>query len=249
VSSPEVSPRCLYFACRIAANLFLASSNWRSIRITSDLALISWAMPPTIRLFSTKYLSSSMLWACWAALTRLSVDLMTAVPAWCNLLVAVVSPSALTLHATNSCAVELATCLADEINLSSLPIPWTSALALSTRLWVAAATSLAAEIKPSDHCPSSDDEVGVLETFPLSISSRCAALAAFTKADVAEVIDFAASRIISSKLSDSSRSCVYNRQKIVTKDTDSSSNSTIGSISDLDHSPSLTQPRRNVKLL
>lgn len=38
-----------------------------------------------------------------------------------------------------------------------------------------------------------------LLTFPESISSRCAADAAFTKADVAAAIDFAASKITSSK--------------------------------------------------
>ena len=51
--------------------------------------------------------------------------------------------SALTLHATRSWAVELATCFADDINFSSVAWPWTSALAASHRLCVAAATSRA----------------------------------------------------------------------------------------------------------
>lgn len=41
-------------------------------------------------------------------------------------------------------------------------------------------------------------------TFPESMSSRCAADAAFTRADVAAAMDFAASRITSSKFHDES---------------------------------------------
>lgn len=48
--------------------------------------------------------------------------------------------SALTLQATNSWAVEAATCLAEEMSFSSLAWPWTEALAASHRLLVAAAT-------------------------------------------------------------------------------------------------------------
>ena len=50
-----------------------------------------------------------------------------------------------------------------------------------------------------------------LFTFPLSINSRWAADAAFTRADVAAAIDLAASRIISSKLKLSSVSYQYNK--------------------------------------
>jgi len=45
-----------------------------------------------------------------------------------------------------------------------------------------------------------------LVTFPRSMSSLCAAEAALTKADVAAAIDFAASKIISSKFRLSSAS-------------------------------------------
>ncbi|CAH1984521.1 unnamed protein product [Acanthoscelides obtectus] len=69
-------------------------------------------------------------------------------------------------------------------------------------------------MSPSDHCPSSEDETGVPDIFPASISSRWAADAAFTKADVAAAIDFAASRIISSKFIDSS-SPTYRARKIL----------------------------------
>lgn len=48
--------------------------------------------------------------------------------------------SAFTLQATRSCAVEAATCLADEMSFSSLAWPCTAALAASHRLLVAAAT-------------------------------------------------------------------------------------------------------------
>lgn len=48
--------------------------------------------------------------------------------------------SAFTLQATKSCAVEAATCLADEMSFSSLAWPCTAALAASHRLLVAAAT-------------------------------------------------------------------------------------------------------------
>lgn len=41
-------------------------------------------------------------------------------------------------------------------------------------------------------------------TFPESISSRCAADAAFTRADVAAAMDLAASKITSSKFHDAS---------------------------------------------
>ena len=48
--------------------------------------------------------------------------------------------SAFTLQATRSCAVEAATCLAEEMSFSSLAWPCTAALAASHRLLVAAAT-------------------------------------------------------------------------------------------------------------
>lgn len=80
-------------------------------------------MPPTIRLLRIKHLSSSTLLAFCAARTKLSVALMTAFPACWSLRVASVSPSAFTLQATSSCAVELATCFAEDINLSSLASP------------------------------------------------------------------------------------------------------------------------------
>jgi len=51
--------------------------------------------------------------------------------------------SALTLHATSSWAVELATCFADDISFSSVAWPCTRALAASHKLCVAAATSRA----------------------------------------------------------------------------------------------------------
>lgn len=74
----------------------------------------------------------------------------------CKRLVLSASGSAFTLHATSNCAVEEATCFALEISFSSEAIPCTSELADSTRLCVAAATRRAAEIRPSDHCPSSE---------------------------------------------------------------------------------------------
>jgi len=74
----------------------------------------------------------------------------------CSRLVLSASGSALTLHATSSCAVEDATCFALEISFSSEAIPCTSELADSTRLCVAAATRRAAEMRPSDHWPSSE---------------------------------------------------------------------------------------------
>ena len=77
-----------------------------------------------------------------------------------------------TLQATNSCAVEDATCLALEISLSSEPAPCTSALAASTSECAAAATSRAAEIRPSDHCPSSDEDVGRRATLPCGEKGR-----------------------------------------------------------------------------
>lgn len=87
---------------------------------------------------------------------------------WCftnNLLVEALSGSAFTLHDTSNCAVDDATCLADDISFSSLEIPWTKAFADSTRLWVAAATRRDAEIKPSDHCPSSELVSGLRLTY------------------------------------------------------------------------------------
>lgn len=58
----------------------------------------------------------------------------------CSLLMASESWSAFTLQATSNCAVEAATCLADEMSFSSLAWPWTEAFAASQRLLVAAAT-------------------------------------------------------------------------------------------------------------
>lgn len=58
----------------------------------------------------------------------------------CRRFIASESWSAFTLHATRSCAVEAATCLAEEMSFSSLAWPWTAALAASQRLLVAAAT-------------------------------------------------------------------------------------------------------------
>lgn len=51
-----------------------------------------------------------------------------------SLFVEALSGSALTLHDTSNCAVDEATCLADEISFSSLDIPWTRAFADSTKL-------------------------------------------------------------------------------------------------------------------
>jgi len=86
----------------------------------------------------------------------------------CKRLVLSASGSALTLHATSNWAVELATCLAEETSFSSELTPCTRELADSTRLCVAAATSRAAEISPSDHCPSSDDVKGLRLTYESS---------------------------------------------------------------------------------
>lgn len=72
------------------------------------------------------------------------------------------SGSALTLQATRSWAVDEATCFAAEMSFSSVAWPWTRALAASHRLWVAAATNRAAEIRPSDHWPSSEVNLGRL---------------------------------------------------------------------------------------
>lgn len=133
-------PFSLYFALRMAASLICASSSSRCFLQTSVWASISCAIPPTIRRLITKYLqaigllsnkkraflsyfSSSTCLACCAAVTRLSVDLMTAFPAAWSLLVASVSPSAFTLQATKRWAVELATCFAAAISLSSLAKP------------------------------------------------------------------------------------------------------------------------------
>lgn len=51
-----------------------------------------------------------------------------------NLFVDALSGSALTLHDTNNCAVDDATCFADDISFSSLDIPCTKAFADSTKL-------------------------------------------------------------------------------------------------------------------
>ena len=63
--------------------------------------------------------------------------------------------SALTLQATRSWAVELATCLADEMSFSSLPQPWDRALAALHRFCVAAATRRAF----GEKCFDDDDDV------------------------------------------------------------------------------------------
>ena len=82
VSDALVSPPfILYLACRMAVRRPRASSSWRSMRNTSERALISCAMPPTMRRFSTKLRSSSCWIACCAARTRLSVARFTALPA------------------------------------------------------------------------------------------------------------------------------------------------------------------------
>ena len=73
----------------------------------------------------------------------------------CNRLMGSLKVLALTLQATSSWAVELATCLAEEISRSWEAWPWTTALAASHRPWVAAATLRAAEMRPMDHWPSS----------------------------------------------------------------------------------------------
>ena len=57
-----------------------------------------------------------------------------------SLLCASLLESAFTLQASSSCAVELDTCLAPAINLSSLAFPWTAAFAASHNVVVAAAT-------------------------------------------------------------------------------------------------------------
>lgn len=82
-----------------------------------------------------------------------------------NLLVEALSGSALTLQETSNWAVEEATCFADDISFSSLDIPWTRALADSTRLCVAAATRRDADIRPSDHWPSSELVKGLRLTY------------------------------------------------------------------------------------
>ena len=94
----------------------------------------------------------------WNYLTQLWHGLMFQwwISHTCSRLVLSASGSALTLHATSSCAVEDATCFALEISFSSEAIPCTSELADSTRLCVAAATRRAAEMRPSDHWPSSE---------------------------------------------------------------------------------------------
>lgn len=51
------------------------------LKVSTNLALISCAMPPTMRLFRTRLRSSSCWIACCAALTKLSVALFTAFPA------------------------------------------------------------------------------------------------------------------------------------------------------------------------
>lgn len=58
----------------------------------------------------------------------------------CSLFMVWESWSAFTLQATSSCAVEAATCLAEEMSFSSLACPCTAELAASHRLLVAAAT-------------------------------------------------------------------------------------------------------------
>ena len=71
--------------------------------------------------------------------TSVSYNTKTDHRTWSRL-IAIELGSALTWQATNSCAVEAATCLAEEISFSSLACPWTIALAASHRLCVAAHT-------------------------------------------------------------------------------------------------------------
>uniref|UniRef100_A0A2M3ZQ17 Putative secreted peptide n=1 Tax=Anopheles braziliensis TaxID=58242 RepID=A0A2M3ZQ17_9DIPT len=101
--------------------------------------------------FRRSVCSSSPSIACWAAWTSLSVDLITALPAACNRRPVSELGSDFTLQAISSWAVELATCFADEMSISSVPTPCTRFWAASTRLWAAAATNRAADINPSDH--------------------------------------------------------------------------------------------------
>ncbi|CAN7984572.1 unnamed protein product [Ixodes hexagonus] len=90
------------------------------------------------------------------------------------------------------------------MSFSSDACPCTSQLADSTRLWVAAATSRAcghAETRPQHVLPEIMEETSKQRpTFPAATSSLWAAEAARTRAEVAAVMDLAASRIISSKL-------------------------------------------------
>uniref|UniRef100_A0A2M4B3Z2 Putative secreted protein n=1 Tax=Anopheles triannulatus TaxID=58253 RepID=A0A2M4B3Z2_9DIPT len=75
--------------------------------------------------FKRSVCSSSPSIACWAACTSLSVDLITALPAACRRRPVSELGSDFTLQAISSCAVELATCFADEISISSVPTPCT----------------------------------------------------------------------------------------------------------------------------
>lgn len=77
--------------------------------------------------------------------------------------------SAFTLQATSSCAVEAATCLAEEMSFSSLAWPWTEALAASQRLLVAAATIRACRGHPKRARPRLSTELGQV---PLRSSQR-----------------------------------------------------------------------------
>lgn len=70
----------LFFACLMTTNLFLASSNSLSILNTSDLASISWAIPPTILSFNIRFLISSDFMAWRAARTTFSVARFTTLP-------------------------------------------------------------------------------------------------------------------------------------------------------------------------
>merc|ERR1719341_1023123 len=200
-------PRPLYFAILQFCSLLCASLNCFSILYTVSRASTSSAMmltDPAV-VFSVSSLSSSFLSiAPWAAFTSSSVALRTALLAFSSRRIATESASAFTLQATRSWAVAAETCFAAAISFSSLAFPCTKLLAASHRLWVAAATSLAADTRPSDHWPSSDPMWVFFWTLPWATSSFCASLAALIKDAVALAMDLAASRIISSNCKSSS---------------------------------------------
>ena len=142
--------------------------------------------------------TGSFLMESVAAFTSWSVAFLMALLAALRPSMASESASALTLKARKSWPVDLLTCLAAAISCSSSPSPCTRLLAASQRLWVALATILAAEIRPSDHCESEEPFELISFTFPWDTNSFWALEAALIREEEAVAMDLADSMIRSS---------------------------------------------------
>jgi len=99
----------------------------------------------------------------------------------CSRFIATEFGSALTWHATSSWAVELATCLADDISFSSVAWPCTSALAASHRFLVAAATSRAYVNVNNDNNNNNNNNLSLSLSLSLAIFPGEPGLAEFTR--------------------------------------------------------------------